>query len=119
MLVTAFFKWWYGQGWAIVWHRSVARLRHVGQVFSVQLLLRTLFAPWRRISTSGRSLDGKIQAAISNGVGRLVGFIVRLAVLLTALFVFVAFVIFGVCSVVLWPLIPPAAVIAGIGGIII
>ena len=117
MLVAAFFKWWYGQGWAIVWHRSVARLRHVGQVFSVQLLLRTLFAPWRRISMSGRSLDGKIQAAIGNGVGRLVGFTVRLAVLLTACIVYIVFAVFGVCSVVLWPLIPPAAVIAGIGGI--
>ncbi len=116
--MAAFLKWWYGPGWAIVWHNSLTRLRHVGQAFSIKLLLRTLFAPWRRISMSGRSLDGKIQAAISNGVGRLVGFTVRLAVLLTAAVVSTVFIIFGVCSIVLWPLIPPAAIIAGIGGVL-
>lgn len=116
--MVAFFKWWYGPGWAIVWHNSLARLRHVGQSFSIKLLIRTLFAPWRRISMSGRSLDGKIQAAVSNGVGRLVGFTVRVIVLLTAGMVFVVFAIFGLFSIVLWPLIPPAAVAAGIGGIL-
>lgn len=118
MLMVAFFKWWYGAGWAIVWHNSLARLQHVGQSFSIKLLIRTLFAPWRRISMSGRSLDGKIQAAVSNGVGRLVGFTVRVIVLLTAGMVFVVFAIFGLFSIVLWPLIPPAAVAAGIGGML-
>ena len=118
MLMVTFFKWWYGPGWAIVWHTAVARLRGVGQTFSVTLLMRTLFAPWRRISMSGRSLDGKIQAAISNGVGRLVGFTVRSVVLMTAGLVFVGFAVFGLITITMWPLIPFAVVAAGVLGVV-
>lgn len=91
---------------------------HVEREFSLGILLRTLFSPWRRILTPrGRSLDAKIQAALDNFVSRCVGFVVRISVVFAALFMIACVALAGVVVVVLWPLIPIAAVYGLIRGI--
>lgn len=120
MLLVSFFAWWYGEGWTGVWHRTIEQLHIVGRGFSVKLLLRTLFSPWRRIMTPrGRGLDAHIHAAIDNGVGRFIGFTVRLIVLITAAFAMAAVGIGGLILLLLWPLMPPAVVSLLILGIFV
>ena len=55
--------------------------------FSVDLLLKTLFLPWKRdeIDTSNLSLDLKFRVWIMNLVSRLIGATVRMAVILIGL----------------------------------
>jgi hypothetical protein len=114
MLAAQFFVWWYGQGWALVFKNMQRRMRQTGQMFSVSMLLRTLFAPWRRIiSYPGASLGDHLQALGDNLVSRAVGFTVRVLVLITACITFIVVAVVALIEIVAWPLVP-IAIVAGI-----
>ena len=114
----SFFSWWYGRGWKQVADSTGPRLTNVSALFSVEQLMRTLFSPWRRIiSYPGASLQDKLRAWGDNMFSRIIGFIVRLFVLLAA---FIALVLVGLLSIlelIIWPLLPlaiPGFIIAGL-----
>ena len=114
MLAVQFFVWWYGRGWALVFTNMQRRLGQIEQMFSVSMLLRTLFAPWRRIiSYPGASLGDHLQALGDNLVSRTVGFMVRILVLLTAGITFVLVGVIALVEMIAWPLVP-LAIVAGI-----
>ena len=111
MLVVEFFSWWYSRGWQGIIAGAKHRLEGVMEAFSISTFLRTLFAPWRRIVTApGRGLDAHVRAALDNSVSRLIGFIIRLAVLLAAGVMLVLFSIGSVLLIILWPCLPPLSV---------
>lgn len=118
MLVLSFFSWWYGRGWKQVFDSFGPRLNSITNAFSVNQLLRTLFAPWRRIITyPGASLSDKMHAWGDNFVSRVIGFIVRFFVLIGAVFVLVVMAVLTVAEMAVWPLLPvaiPVLIIAGL-----
>jgi len=120
MLALEFFRWWYGQGWRLRAQNIKRRLTRTSHLFSAPSLLRTLFAPWRRIVTyPGAGLEAHVQAATDNLVSRLVGFVVRLMVLVSAGVILLLVLVFSVVEVVVWPLLPlavPAILAKGIIG---
>jgi len=119
MLALAFFSWWYSQGWQQLSKRIIKIIRTNFQVFSVSLLLKTLFEPWRRISTNPSSgLGFHIQAAIDNTISRFVGFGVRFIVILAALITTILLSLIGIIELVVWPFLPPALIVTIILGII-
>lgn len=116
MLVRAFFSWWYREGWIQVAASFGTRIDNVAATFSVNQLLSTLFAPWRRIITyPGASLADKFHAWSDNIFSRTIGFIIRLLVLFTALLVSIAVSIFSLIELIAWPLLP----VGIIGGVIV
>jgi hypothetical protein len=118
MLAVALFTWWYGKGWSAAARNIENMLVGISRMFSVPILIRTLFAPWKRIITyPGAGLDAKMRAFGDNIVSRVIGFLVRFIVLLTAMVVSGLTLVFGVISVVLWPLLPPGVVVLLIKGI--
>lgn len=119
MLVASFFMWWYGRGWREVATSFGSRLHGVADAFSAGQLLRTLFAPWRRIITPpGAGLSAKLRAWGDNVVSRAVGFVVRLLVLIAA-FVAVIFVgILTLIELIVWPLMPVAVPVLIVKGLI-
>jgi hypothetical protein len=119
MLVASFFSWWYGRGWRQVASSFGSRLDGLANTFSVSQLLRTLFAPWRRIiSYPGASLGERFKAWGDNMISRAVGFMVRLIVLFTALIVAAVVIIFSALELILWPLLPIAAPVLIIMGLV-
>lgn len=118
MLVIAFFSWWYGRGWGLVAKSFAPRLQGVLIAFSVKQLLKTLFAPWRRIITyPGASLIDRWHAWGDNLFSRSIGFVVRLIVLLAALFAYILVALLTVVELIIWPLLPiaiPGNLIAGV-----
>jgi hypothetical protein len=109
MLVAAFFSWWYGPGWAGVAGSFSKRLRSVAETFSVNQLMKTLFAPWRRIITyPGASLGEKFRAWGDNLFSRIIGFVVRLLVLFAATVVAIVIALLTVVELAVWPLVPLA-----------
>ena len=118
MLVVAFVQWWYGPGWRDASRRLFARINETYLYFSVPILLRTLFAPWRRIQTApGAGLEAIMRAAIDNLVSRGVGSAVRLMALGFAIFLITAYVLIGGLLLILWPVIPllgPALIVGGL-----
>jgi hypothetical protein len=118
MLILSFFSWWYGRGWQQVARGFGPRLRGVMNAFSVSQLLRTLFAPWRRIITyPGASLEDRFRAWGDNMFSRVIGLVVRLFVLLGAAMTLVLVALLTVAELVIWPLLPvavPGCLIAGL-----
>jgi hypothetical protein len=114
MLAIAFFTWWYSQGWVLVYKNMQRRMRQTGEMFSVTMLLRTLFSPWRRIiSYPGASLNDHLRAMVDNLLSRAVGFTVRILVLIAAVITFVCVAVIAAVEIVAWPLVP-IAVVAGV-----
>ena len=119
MIALDFLQWWYGQGWRQAIGGLATRMQQTAWYFSAPLLLRTLFAPWRRIvSPPGRGLDAHFRAAADNLLSRTIGFIVRLFVLLAAGVSIFVIGLLALVELVLWPCVPIAAVVGIVWGII-
>ena len=119
MLALEFFTWWYGRGWQQLAHNMHRRITKTSSMFSVPILLRTLFAPWKRIITyPGASIDAKIRAFGDNMVSRAVGFSVRLLVLFSAAIMLLLVSAVAVIELVVWPFLPLLVVVTIVKGII-
>lgn len=110
MLILALFSWWYTVGWAQLVRRAASRIVGVLDFFSVGMLFKSLFAPFRQISV-GRvqgSLDTKIRAWADLQISRLIGAMVRLAVIAFGLIAVIVMVVASAGLVLLWPIVPVA-----------
>lgn len=118
-MIFELLRWWYGAGWAAAFSRITERTASVSHAFSVPILLKTLFAPWRRIVTSGaKGLDAKMQALLDNLVSRTVGFVSRFVMLIAAAVVTLGTFLLGAAIALAWPLIPFAIVYLFVRGIV-
>lgn len=108
MLIVAFFSWWYTAGWGQLGRRAVVRITGMLDFFSVGLLLKSLFAPFRQISV-GRvsgSLDTQLRAWADRQISRAIGAMVRLVVVVFGLIATLVMIIVSVFLLALWPLVP-------------
>lgn len=119
MFMLDLFIWWYSAGWAGTIASTKRRFNGLSDMFSIQILLRTLFAPWRRIITyPGAGLEARMRAFGDNMVSRCIGFTVRIFVLLAAGVAFVLLSVASVVEIVFWPFVPLAAVALIIKGLL-
>jgi hypothetical protein len=120
MFLVSFFSWWYGAGWSGLIPNSVIRSKKVLEAFSVYQLSQTLFAPWRRIITyPGASLAEKFRAWGDNLFSRIIGFIVRLFVIMVGLIFSLTVFILTWIEIIIWPLAPIAVIGVIIVGVIL
>jgi hypothetical protein len=118
MIALEILTWWYRRGWAQVAANSEQRFVKVSHMFSVPILIRTWFAPWRRIVTyPGASIEAKFRAATDNLVSRVVGFTVRTMVLISAGVMLLLTAVVAGLQLIVWPLIPPGVIILLVKGI--
>lgn len=114
------FIWWYGQGWRRVYREAADRVVRVAHLFSVPILVRTLWSPWRRIVTlPGASFDAKLRAFGDNMVSRTIGFTVRILVLFTAAIILLFTGLAGILYVLAWPLVPIAIPLLVVRGLLV
>ena len=116
MLIGALFSWWYGVGL----REQIAKIKMSFVVnndrFSIGLLLKTLFQPFRQISadSGGRSIDEKMRAGFDKLISRLIGAVVRFFVIIAGLIASLLLVIVTVIRLILWifmPLLPILGII--------
>lgn len=108
MVFVALFSWWYTTGWAQLGRRALLRLAGVLDFFSVGLLFKSLFAPFRQISV-GRvqgSLDTQIRAWADRQVSRAIGAAVRLVVIMVGLIAVMLTFVVSFFLLALWPFVP-------------
>lgn len=110
MAIIVMLGWWYGRGWLWVLRSIGTNLSRISQIFAVKVLLKTWFAPWKQIYTPS-NFRNFFQIAIDNSISRLIGGIVRTAMLLCALVLAILAVVFGVILAILWPLLPVSIVL--------
>ena len=107
-MFMAFISWWYGAGWRQQAELLVKRLLKVVDMFSIDLLLKTLFMPFRQISADqiDGSLSIKMHAMLDKFVSRIIGAIVRMITIITGVLVLTGYVVIGAIILLLWPVIP-------------
>ena len=119
MFMLGLFSWWYGPGWKGVLGATKRRIETLADMFSLSILMRTLFAPWKRIvSNPGAGIDARLRAFGDNLVSRCVGFTIRLCVLLAAAVSFILVVVAGFAELIIWPLLPVVGVALIVKGLL-
>lgn len=108
MFIVGLFSWWYGAGWR---QRLLAAREHIASTydyFSIDLLVKTLFAPFRQIS-AGKvrgSLEVQMRAFFDRLISRWIGATVRLIVIfIGTIALCLSLVIQGVL-IVAWAFVP-------------
>lgn len=116
-------SWWYGAGWARVAARIGGRVSHILEAFSVGLLFRTLFDPFRQIDAGGnggKSLDAQLRALGDNLFSRVFGAFIRTLFIVLGLLAALAAFLLGVVQLLVWPfvpLLPVIGVVCAVAGI--
>lgn len=110
MLAVSFLQWWYLRGWLIYFDGFRTKMRDMADFFSIGLLLRTLFQPFRQISADETGekggLEGALIAFFDRLLSRLIGFIVRICVIIGGIIVMTFELVAGLVIALLWPCIP-------------
>jgi len=103
------FQWWYTRGWRLYLRHFIDQLKNAVDFFSVGLLIRHLFAPFRQISAGEvvtSDLSAKFSAFIDRLFSRFMGTIIRLFLLVIGTIVIILRALLGAIIAVLWPLTP-------------
>ena len=106
-------SWWYGNGWLGRVKIVNDRLKSSADFFSVGLLIKTLFSPYKQISADGVKgfIGDRIRAFFDRLLSRVIGSIVRTFVILLGTIVMLFQFVFGVIILVFWLIIPLLPVI--------
>lgn len=114
MLLTDFIGWWYTAGWKLRFVSIFKNLETWFDYFSLGILLKTMFSPWRQNVSNVRPDQGlsfKISAIGDNLVSRFVGFFVRLGVIIAAIITILIVFLVSVVFAIVWPVLPVAPVL--------
>lgn len=116
LLVSELLRWWYGDGWRKHAQFVALRLEGTMDYFSVDLLVKTLFAPFRQISAG--KVDGPIgmqlRAMVDKLFSRVIGAFVRTILLLIGGITIGVQAVIGVAVLVFWAIIPLLPVIGAV-----
>ncbi len=108
MFIVGLFSWWYGAGWRQRISFAQERLASVYDYFSVDLLLKTMFSPFRQISAgSVRGPIGvQIRAWFDQLISRVIGFIVRTLIIIVGSITLFLTACLQLLMVALWAMVP-------------
>ena len=113
MQLVALLSWWYGGGIRRTLGQIRLRFASLLDYFSIDLLLRTLFSPFRQISAG--SVDGpigvKIRAWADRMVSRTIGAIVRTIVILVGCVAITVQALLSLAYFIVWLVLPAVPVI--------
>lgn len=114
MFILGVVSWWYGAGWR---QRSTflrARLVGIMDFFSIDLLIRTLFAPFRQISAG--NVQGPIavqmRAFFDQLISRIIGAALRTFMIIIGCLAIILYAVIGGLLIVAWAFVPVLPVIA-------
>jgi hypothetical protein len=108
MFIVGILGWWYGQGWRQRAVRLGERLASTADYFSIDLLARTLFSPYRQIS-AGKvrgPLGVQLRAFFDRLVSRLIGAMIRLTMIVVGAVALVLYAFVGVALLAAWAVVP-------------
>ncbi|MDB5204625.1 MAG: hypothetical protein JWP09_653 [Candidatus Taylorbacteria bacterium] len=108
-LILSYFIWHYTQAFKDIFNLFRNFAWFVYHFFSIKVLSKTLFSPWRKLNESyekGWNLNAFFETLVVNFIMRIVGFLVRLFIILTGI-ISLAFVsIVGATVFIAWIFLP-------------
>jgi hypothetical protein len=122
LLVTELLKWWYTAGLRQRAQKISLRLDGTIDYFSMGLLLKTLFSPYRQISAGkvDGPLEVKMQALIDKLFSRVIGAFIRLILLIIGGVTIGLIAILSIAMIILWlaaPIVPIVGLALSLMGI--
>ena len=110
MLFISLFKWWYHDGWIQRARTLNTRLDGVIDYFSIDLLAKTLFAPFRQdgVGRVDGPLEVKMRALLDNLMSRVIGAIIRTVILIAGIITIAGYVVYGFIMLIVWAIVPVA-----------
>ncbi|MCL2280301.1 hypothetical protein FWC31_00215 [Candidatus Saccharibacteria bacterium] len=108
MLLVGFFGWWYRGGWRGQVARIGDSLVRINDWFSIPLLLKTFFAPWRQISANeiGNDPGSNLRAWGDLLFSRVIGAFMRFFMIIFGFIALILVLIVSLIRLILWPLFP-------------
>ena len=109
MFIVSMIKWWYGGGWFNKLRLAKDSLAKTEDFFSIGLLVKTLFAPFRQISASSGvndTIGEKLRAAFDKLFSRIIGAIMRTGMIIFGIIALTFNVILLGVGLITWPIIP-------------
>ena len=106
MILLELLSWWYGRGWSGEAVRTGKQVQAMLDFFSVGLLARTLFDPFRQIDATPRVSGPRQQAFFDQLFSRIMGFIIRSFTIITGFIVAAGVGLFSLLQLIVWPLLP-------------
>lgn len=107
-MIWALLGWWYGAGWQLQAREVLRRFDELSDSFSIGLLFRTLFSPFRQISAGAVSgpLGVQLRAWFDRLISRFIGALIRTAVIVAGLLAMALFGLISLITLLIWPFIP-------------
>jgi hypothetical protein len=108
MLLVGFFQWWYGRGWRDQVLRIGDTMIRTNDTFSIPLLLKTFFAPFRQISANetGDDINSRFRAWGDRMFSRVIGAFLRFFMIIFGILVLLAMMVVSAVRLILWPIFP-------------
>jgi len=103
--------WHYTKAWSDLFRTIGNYFWFISNFFSINLLLRTLFSPWRRLSVSGGrgGEESFFGALIINTIMRFVGFFARIIIIVFGVIALIITVVLSLLAILIWLLLPVVA----------
>ena len=113
MVIISLLSWWYSEGWLEQISLTKRSFIKLADKFSIGMLLRTLFAPFRQISVSEQAgKTASLASVIADKlISRLVGSVMRLVMVFVGTLALIIYAIISVLRLAGWPLLPLAPVL--------
>lgn len=106
--MLTYFSWWYGEGLVNFCQATGIMTEKIFSFFSIKLLLRTIFDPWKRdaYTIENASLQDKLKIWLNNLISRFIGFVIRFFTIILGLCATALFFLVMICLFVAWFLLP-------------
>lgn len=111
LFLPYYIRWHYTRAWQDFFQNWKTFVSFLYSFFSIRALLSTLFAPWRRLGeerVNNFDPESFLGFVIVNGLMRLLGFVIRLPVVLFGLFFIFSVFLLGVFLSAMWLIFPVA-----------
>jgi hypothetical protein len=107
-LPAAFSGWWFFDLPKKIIFISTSYIKKLLRFFSIGVLLKTLFSPWKRdvIDTRGMALGNRFQVWTMNLVSRFIGFLIKFVTILVGLFFIILVIVACVLFLIIMLLMP-------------
>lgn len=110
MVILGLLSWWYGAGWQQRFVYMRTHIEGMFDYFSIDLLARTLFSPFRQIAAGSIQgpLSVQLRAFLDNIFSRIIGSVVRTLMIFVGILAIIITCILHIALFLLWPLMPLA-----------
>ena len=108
MFIVGMLSWWYSAGWIERAKLNRERIARTVDYFSINLLVKTLFSPFRQISAG--KVNGPIglkwRAFIDRTISRVIGAFIRSVIIVIGCVTITLYCVLGLITMVVWAFVP-------------